>query len=342
MAEYPIVRAHGMMTELLPPNVLEGLAVARSLEDLLTLLLPTKYGKYIERGKAPSISSVKRIIDRVFEERVSVLIKGAPKKVQDFIIVYLSKFDIENIVNILKFKKAEIPTSEILEKISKFYFLRFDVEKMLEAKSVEEILHKIARYTDYKIPDYVIELYRKYDSILPLEFYLKKKYFDLVFSELRELPRDDRERIEKILRLEADIENIFSATAGYLYKYSEEIAKIAFIPYTYKISMYSLKHVLSAKSNKEVLELLSPYKNVVNLILNRRETLARIEGYRIIKNRVRKDIVSTFIDIAFIYYFIILAEMEMRDLHFVTIATQFNVSPKEKIAHLIYATATSD
>lgn len=337
MSEYPIVRAHAMITKFLPPDILKGLAVARSLEDLLTLLFPTEYGKYIRREKVPSISSVKKIVDRVFEDRITTVLKDAPKKVQDFIATYLSKFDIENIINILKFKKAETPIHEILEKISRFYFLRINIEELLEAKNIEELLLKIMKYTGYKIPEHVIELYRKYDSILPLEFYLKRKYFDDVFLELMRLPRNSRRRIENVVRVEVDIENVFNATTSYLHRYSEEVIKIAFIPYPCKVNIHSLRRVISARSNKEVIELLAPYEKVVSLILDGKDGLAKVEGYRIIRSHIRRGITEGFIDIAFIYYFVVLAEIEMRDLHFVTIATQFNVPPKEKIAHLIYA-----
>ncbi|MGQ4834127.1 MAG: V-type ATPase subunit [Candidatus Asgardarchaeia archaeon] len=334
MAEYSIVRAHAMLTKFLKPQVLEGLAVARSINDLLTLLLPTEYGKYIERGKEVTVVTIKRVFEKVFEERITKVLEDAPANVKKFIDAYLSKFDIENLLNIIKFKKAEIPPSEFLSEISRFYFLKLDLEKLVNAPNVDAIFKSLAG-TDYEIPNDVLELYSKYDSILPIEFYFRKQYYTILFERIKKIPREDRERIMKFLKQDAEIENIFTVVSGTLYNYTPEIITPFIIPYYSKLSHNIFLQVTKTKNKKQIINLLSPYRKIVSLLLDRKDALAKVNKFRILREYIEKDLVNMFIEISYLFYFVFLAEIELRDLYFVAIATQYNVPPEEKLAYLI-------
>ncbi len=334
MAEYSIVRAHAMLTKFLKPQVLEGLAVARNVSDLLTLLLPTEYGKYIERGKEASVASIKRIAEKVFEERVNKVLEDAPSGMKELIKAYLSKFDVENLLNIIKFIKAEIPPSDFVSEITKFHFLKLDAERLIEAQNVDS-LFKMLTGTEYEIPKDVLELYSKYDSVLPIEFYFKKKYYTILFEKVKKIPREDQDKIIKFLKQDAEIENVFTVVSGTLYDYTHEILIPFIIPYHYKLSTNTLLQVVNAKNRKQILEMLSPYKKIVGLLLDRREGLAKVEKFRRLKKFVEGDLINAFISQAYLFYFVFFAEIELRDLYFVAVATQYNVPPEEKLAHLI-------
>ncbi|MGQ4913615.1 MAG: V-type ATPase subunit [Candidatus Asgardarchaeia archaeon] len=333
MENYVITRAHAMYTKLLPKNVIEGLAAARSLSDIATLLMPTEYGKKLVRGKELTESELIQAFLNVFEDRVTILMQGSEGYLKEFIEAYFDKYVIDVISSIVKHKLTDTPIE--LKELHIPFAERYNfVKNLVAVKKIEEI-QDILRGTPFELSSEIIDELKRTKNPLILDCFYKKRYYKNLLSKINKMPREDREIVRRIILTYVDVDNIFFAIAPFVYGYSKDIAKRCFIEPQYRVPLNMLMQVINAKSEKQIRDALEGYRFVVKHILEKNETLAEVEKYRYVKRNVLKQLLPAFISPTYLFCYITLAEFEFMDLRFIVYATRYTIPAAEKIAHLI-------
>jgi len=323
MSIYIVARSHGLSTRLLPREVIEALSNAQTLNDMVSLLSPTDYGAKLEKGEEVKPYTLYRAITEVFRDRINFLASVPEKKnIRDFVVTYLRRYEVEDIVKALRHLKAGELPEEILGKIINFKFAKVNFDEMTQSRSVDKAIELLKNY-GYMISDAAIELYKKYDSLLPIEAALMKNYYRRIFDTLKNLSRKDRKQIEMILRIEADIENMFIAVSSFLYNYAPELVEYLLIPYTEKISLDSFKRVVYLKTAREILETFKPYETIAENILRREELIAKVEANKYIYKLLEQVKVAYMMSMPYLVYFIKRCEFEWRDLTYLSYAIHY-------------------
>ncbi len=318
MSKYLPVRAHGLKTRLLPKNIYDALLVASSIKDIVSTLSATEYGTKIEKREEITPDEFANTIKSVFVDRIN-LIAGIPtiSGIRDFILSFLKRYEIENIMRVLRGIKAGKSVEEIMSNLLNIKYGKIQLNLLIQSRSMDKAI-EILNQHGYGISNEAVELYKKYDSLLPIEMDLIKGYYSDILRTLKSLPKNERAAIEKLLRMEADIENIFTAVSPYLYGYSQELVDTLLIPYTLKIPLEVFKKVSGIKNDREIMNLLSPYEEIIKLILSKDELKARIEANRLLYKLLEGQAISHSVGIPYVIYVIKMMEYEWKTLTYIT------------------------
>ncbi len=201
---------------------------------------------------------------------------------------------------------------------------------MIETDDAEEFIVSLKK-TPYRDAINSIKWYRKYDSFLPIEFHLKKIYYDALFQALRFLPKEDRKNVDKLIRSEVDIANCFTSIAASVYGYDRILVESLLIPYPLKLSLKTLKSAINTESPHDILIHLRPYSEIVKLLLDKDEIAAHTEAMRLIRNEAIRQKITVSLDFTYVIYYLLLCEFECRDLTFIALATQHNIMPGDNL-----------
>jgi len=333
LSTYLTTRCHGLMTHLLSDEILDALSATKSSQEIKDILTPTDYGRHFREQDKGVDFSFEDIYSKVLVERYNFLSKVSTDDIREFLISFQRKFEIQNIIRILRskiIKTTNQPFDDILYPITDFTKINFDA--IGEAESLEDAIAAL-RNTPYRRVKESIDWYNKYDSLLPIEFGLRKIYYNMLFENLKRIPSGDRKNVDQLIRTEVDIANCFTCSAASVFDYDEELIESLLIPYTSKISMHTLRSVIRIDSEHEILTLLSPYYEVIKNLLAKEETMAQTEALRFLRNKIIKQKILESMNFTYVLCYLYLCEFELRDLTFITLAVQHNVKPDD---YLIY------
>ncbi|MGC8850058.1 MAG: V-type ATPase subunit, partial [Candidatus Bathyarchaeia archaeon] len=110
---YTAVSCHGLVTHLLPKDVLEALASAKGLQDLTNILTPTDYGHKIVGLMKVDAQALEGAFNQVLAERFSYVVRLAPENVKGFLEAYARRLEVRNLSRLLRGKYAAASPREI-------------------------------------------------------------------------------------------------------------------------------------------------------------------------------------------------------------------------------------
>lgn len=328
MVTYMAVRCHGLATHLLPANVLEALASAKSLQDLTATLTPTDYGRRIAGLEEIDARTLEEIFNQTLAERFRHVVKLAPEGVEAFTKAYTRRLEVRNLSRLLRGKYSGVSPEEIrawltpLEDLSKLNY-----EPLLGAESLEEVV-KLLKGSPYEKLKGYVEPCHTYRSILPLEYALKGIYYEDLLAHAGGLPSESKEQVLRLIGLEVDLTNVFTSLAPLVYGYSKDLIEQLLIPFHHKISSSKLIEAVNAKTPQAALSALTPYSRIAEHILGRRDDLAEAERLKLLREEARRTMCSSPVELPYVMGYLILCELECRDLTFISIAVERGISPE--------------
>ncbi|MEM2122545.1 MAG: V-type ATPase subunit [Candidatus Bathyarchaeia archaeon] len=325
---YIAVRCHGLVTHLLPANVLEALSSARSIQDLVNILTPTDYGRKIVGLEEINIQTLEEVFNHILAERFRYLVRLAPENLRGFLKAYARRLEAGNLSRLLRGKYSATPSGETKAWLIPLQGLsRLSFESLLEAENLEETL-ELLKDTPYEGLKGFMEPCRTYGSILPMEYALKHMYYRDVLGHAEKLPPESREAALSLIGLEVDLANAFTSLAPLVYGYSEDLTMQLLIPFHHKVSGLKLVEAVKAKNTQAALNALNPYSKVVEHILAGRDDLADVERLRLLREEAQNAMHRSPIELPYVLGYLILCELECRDLSFIAVAVGYGVSSK--------------
>lgn len=276
---YVVVRVHARMPDLLSEKEMIELAQSENIHELLNKLKETTYDEIKleteERVRAPII--LERIFYNKFMQRIQQIVKLTPTKMGGFLRVYYdTRFEITNIKRILRGKFSGVPEQEIkLNLIPMQPYMAPNHEKLVEIETLEEVVKALSN-TPYSSLNERLRIYQELDSLWPLELALNSIYAETILQSVRVLPKTAKRSIERIVRLETDVENILFAIkqreqSGNQMEQFQEI-----FPVTFRISTNQLTEIASTSNiHHTLISLQEPYREIISPILTGDAALVR-------------------------------------------------------------------
>ena len=332
MPEYLVVRCHGLATHLLPKQVMEALASSKNIKDFADMLSPTDYGGRMRELKDVNAYSLEQVFFDEFVAKCRFVAAVASGAMQDFLRAYFRRLEVQALSRILRVKMSK-PSGEIKPHLTSMKGLTdLRLDRMLDAEDVESAV-ELLKDTCYSPVAKSLDWYREYNSMLPLEFHLRKVYYTMMLEAMRNLPGGDRERIGRLLGIEVDVANCFTVVAPVLYGYSAELSKQLIIPHFFRLVPSKVKEVTEAKSPHAVLPLLRSYEEVVKPLLEENdECLGEVRALNLILKEARKQMLEASVDFAYATCYLALCEIERRNLTLIAYLTQQNLQVKGYLA----------
>lgn len=328
------VRCHSLMQKLIPKNTLQELVYAEDLDSFSNLLSETAYGAKVRKKSMITADSLYAIFWEKFMERCDLLQKDAGKGLKTFLQKYLMKFDVENLIKILR--KKETKRSIEKRELFPFSFSKLPYTKLRQAESVEEVL-TFLNTTPFNVGKKFIDLYHEYSSLLPIEGALWKRIYEQLLEAVGNLP-DSRSGIKQLVKKEIDVRNCFTAVGPALYEESPKLAETFLIQPTFKVPLSTFQEMIHAEELRPYLNDF-PYKKIMQLLLEREETKAEVETSRQVEKWLRTRKRGNLVSSLYVMMYMKLSEFEFRDLTKITYSLRYNIPSERMLNHMILISA---
>ncbi|MEI7432647.1 MAG: ATP synthase A1 subunit C [Methanomicrobiales archaeon] len=214
--EYVNARVHGMSGRLITSHGFERLIAQPSLEGIITELEKTPYREEIVEAHIlyTGIGCIEYALRKNLMKtyrKIFSLVEG--EKSARYIIIFLKKWDIQNIKTIIRGKNIQTPNEEISGCLIPAGTMdETTLIELVKQPDVRAIVDLMATWNiEYAIPltQYIGEFFER-NEIGTLEYALDEYYFESSLEELRGKSDDDKV-FRDLIGTEIDIRNIKTA-----------------------------------------------------------------------------------------------------------------------------------
>ncbi|RLF12653.1 MAG: hypothetical protein DRJ69_00745 [Thermoprotei archaeon] len=309
---YLICRIHGYVPKFLTREMLLDLASARTLREFVEKLSRTDYGQKLEGTR--TLREIENSLTEVFVNKLRAVLKVASERTQTFLKAYLRRYEVQNLILVLRMKAGKASKEEIERLLIPVGELgELKLEPILEAKSLEQALEIIRRSKRYLLP-------KKVENILVLEISLWKDYYIALLKNISKAPLQDRKDMKKFIGLEIDFHNLKTCllTMDEAIKLSD--AEKLLIRNPVGISHRRLLSLVKERAKDLLLELSHNYRGYLEKFVSGELWLAEIERYKILKNYMDALRIPKFINFFYVMKYLLDLEIEYRNLRSIAIS----------------------
>jgi V/A-type H+-transporting ATPase subunit C len=333
---YVVLRAHARISGLLTEEQMQTLADTRDVDEFLTKLIDTPYGRITLEDKSRPDISLERIFYQKFIERIEKIVELTPKKIGDFLMGYYQmRFEVVNLKRILRGKFSNATEDEIrlsLIPISAYQVASY--EDLVKADNLESVVESL-RGTPYARISEQMDLYEEHDALWPLELMLNYLNDTVILKAVEKLPTKNRLIVRKLVELETDIENVLIAikqrgTKGKTLNIDE------LFPATYNIKVSHLNDIIEAENIRPVIQDLgSPYAEILGPIYEGDVALIRTYLRRVKYDHVTASKLSDEYGFNVIMAYLVYSEIEKDNLVGLAWGKTQGLMPKELLKYVV-------
>ncbi len=314
MITYLICKCHAYESRLLPRRLILELASLSRLEEFIETLT-TIYGQRF--SKAKSLWDVETALTEIFIDRLLTLLKISPENIKEFLIQYYRRFEVQNLIRIMRMKIARESAETVKELIIPSERLGgMNLDPFMRARDLNEFISLLSETIYRKICEMEVE------NPLILESTFMWIYYRGVFEKISKIPRDDRRDAMEVLGMELDLHNIRVCMLPMLYDYDRKLAENLLID---NPAGKSKKLLTELRGVEELLEEFPRYRSFIEALMRREGWRAEIEYFRILKSEVDKKRISKYISFFYVLKYILDCEVEYRNLRSIAISIHHNL-----------------
>jgi len=314
LTTYLVCKCHAYESKLLPRRLILELTSLSRLEEF-NEILATIYGQRLSEAK--SLWDVETALTEIFIDRLSAILKISFENIKEFLIQYYRRFEVQNLIKIMRMKIVHESAERIKELIIPSERLGgMNLDPFIRARDLNEFISLLSETIYRKISEMKVE------NPLILESMFRWIYYRGVFEKISKIPRDDRRDAMEMLGMELDLHNIRVCMLPMLYGYDRRLAEDLLIDNPAgksKILLMELRGV------KELLEEFPRYRSFIEALMRREEWRAELEYFRILKSEVDKKRISKYISFFYVLKYILDCEIEYRNLRSIAISIHHNL-----------------
>jgi len=311
---YLICKCHAYESRLLPRRLILELASLSRLEEFIETLTII-YGQRFSEAK--SLWDVETALTEIFIDRLSTLLKISPENIKEFLIQYYRRFEVQNLIRIMRMKIARESAETVKELIIPSERLGgMNLDPFMRARDLNEFISLLSETMYRKICEMEVE------NPLILESMFMWIYYRGVFEKISKIPRDDRLDAMEVLGMELDLHNIRVCMLPMLYDYDRKLAENLLID---NPAGKSKKLLTELRGVEELLKEFPRYRNFIEALMRREGWRAEIEYFRILKSEVDKKRISKYISFFYVLKYILDCEVEYRNLRSIAISIHHNL-----------------
>ncbi|MEM5880893.1 MAG: V-type ATPase subunit, partial [Candidatus Aenigmatarchaeota archaeon] len=143
--EYVNARVLARSSKLLDLNVFKELLDYKSLSELINYLRNSWYNEYISQMKEENLDNFLEMLKRAFSDEIEKVVKFSGKEIGRILGAYLSRWDLYNILTIIRGKFSKFSNEEIIEGIMPFGSIsKTEINELLNVNEAYEVLDKLA------------------------------------------------------------------------------------------------------------------------------------------------------------------------------------------------------
>jgi len=332
--EYVNARVSSRSSKLLPLTIFNELLNYKSLKNLIDYLKGTWYNEYISKMKDENLDSFLDVLKEAFSDEIEKVVRFSGKEIGRILKAYLSRWDLYNILTIIRGKFSRFKNEEIIEGIMPFGTItKLELNELLNVNEAYEVLDKLASMgikLPFEISTQLNKLLREGD-LRSSEFYLYKEFYRKVLLSLSDI--EGIEPLKKIIGFHIDLRNIISILL--LLSEGVKIPKIEFIGGG-NLKREDLEKLANSENYEEALNFLKG--TIYGEIIKDEKNLVRIE--RKIEIYIYKYTYhlknTNFLDIGPVLSYVSRLEVEIMNLRIIAISIEREIPRDETENYLIW------
>jgi V/A-type H+-transporting ATPase subunit C len=337
-----VVKAGAERSYLIAPEKLKNLAECKNLEELEAYLNETTYEEALKNIEHPMVKEIQHALKEELIRVCSKIVRFSPKKIQDFLRIYLSRLEIENLKSVLKAKSIKIPYETLIKSLHlsvEEVFGRKDLFiQVAKADDVKGVIEALKETIYSPVLSEGAPRYEETGSTKFFDFALDRAYFDNLLDSFGTLPSKDSEIVFSCLGLLIDRYNILTIIRSKLQNYPSHLTFRAVTHRFYRLSENDIQALVSSESVDSALDLVSRsfYAKFLSRQENIEETLALFENTieKFVLNRLHKiQIVDPF-NVATPLGIVMRKEKEEENLITISSGIEYGWKPKDIISFL--------
>jgi V/A-type H+-transporting ATPase subunit C len=254
---YINARVRGMYSNLLDKKTYEAMLIRQDLPSVVSELENTPYKKEIEESEIiyTGICAVEAALRKnlvITYQTILQLVAGT--RAEQYIKIFLSRWDIQNIKTIIRGKNILVPQDEISScMIPAGELDDATLSELLKQPDVRSVIDLLATWgIAYALPlTRVIEEYAESRDLIPLEFALDHFYYQQALETTRGRHREER-TVRQLVRTEIDTMNIKNILRIIRDGIEPESAMKIFLEGGHVMNRERFESMASLKSSEEV------------------------------------------------------------------------------------------
>lgn len=294
-----------------------------SLQDFTSQLRETTYQTQIAKLTLPITS---RKLEHAFKENLIVtfekIINFSPKKVKEYLNVYLLRFEIENIKTLIKSAISNLSyeqkTSRIYFSIEDYFRNRVVIEEAAKYSTIREVVNAFKK-TEYESAlSKGLQIYEKNRSTALFDILLDQLFYKKLYNNYQNLPKKEKSHAAFYVRFEIDGYILLTLLRGKVLNYDENSLRSLVPLEGFKITSGIVETLVKAIDFDAALNicLKSPYAKLFSKAQSPEEIIANAE--RALKtamfNHAKTSIILEIFNIGAPLSFMTLKEAEVRNL----------------------------
>ena len=333
---YPNARVRARTGRILDEKQLSEIIEADNLDEVKNYLrgLP-EYAKYIDQYP------LEKALDTQLAETYSMMAGMAPDNVKKVFKVLLQKWDVMKFKSIIAAKEAGLSREETETLIVPFGELKDSLDKLVDTKSITEIINSLEGTAYASILDDALAAYEKTGMILPLEAALDKYFLENLLVAASN-PSDESTRVlHSFIGTQID-----TTSLGIILRAKAEGLKYDDIePYIisngYQLREWKLKDLMDAEDVNGVVNSLegTDYSKISDALPEYTKTGSVASLEAALDEQVRETAKASALEIPFgigpLIGFLTKKEKEIRNLKVITRAKREAGFPNSKIKELL-------
>jgi vacuolar-type H+-ATPase subunit C/Vma6 len=336
---YIVTRTHGLRTHLIPPRDIQLLTKAKNIKEVSDSLLKTEYGAEISKlpTKEVDAAALEEIFLKTLVNRFFFVTREAQGKMQDLLVRYCARFEVENIKRIVRAKHgAEMLEERSLIPLPREYTL-VNFPALLKAKDVEEVV-ALLRETPYRPLAQRLEVYRQAGTSLVFEAALDEIYFTKVWEMAQKITKG--KGVRDLVGEEIDLRNLLIVLSLKARDLPSSLIEESLVSSTYRLSESRLHSLIQARfedaPNIVTTRLYSKLASeVVNAARGGSGFPLEIAYLKQLYKDASQALRTYFLDAGYIIGYLLCSECEAKNLVMIVTGKQLSL-PEEEISRKLF------
>ena len=326
---------------LLSTQAINDLCETADTEALMTALKHTNYGPYLDKVKDKSLGPRRAVFQmriRLAEAYASVT-HSAPQDARALLAQLYRHFEVANLKAILRGITAGATWDRIRFVLFPMTSSVLPAQAMVESGNVTAAVELLRGTGYYETLSFAMKRYSTEQSLFPLEVALDLSYWRSVWSIMGRLSGQDKLQAKRIIGSLVDANNLMWAIRYRTYHHVSEEELINYtLPFGYHVRDEDIRAIAAGADIAQIVSRIWPdFTEVSEMLLNSEEGLTALESK--LQRRIAVACKAAFLGdpfhIGLPIAYVLLNEMEIKDLTVVIEAKATHKSPSEFMPYLI-------
>jgi V/A-type H+-transporting ATPase subunit C len=324
--------------KLLSEAKLKALTESKSLQELTAQLRDSSYQEQIARVSLPLSS---RKLERAFNESLIEtylkIVKNSPKKVKEYLDLYLLRFEIENIKALIKAISAKLDAEDKIAKVyvsvENYLENRKVMEEAQKATSIRQVVNVFSNTKYASALSMGLQSYEESGSTMCFDVFIDKAFFERLYDCYERLPKKEKPHAYSYASIDNDSFILLTLLRGKALNYDANWLRMAVHHNIMGLSRETVEAIVSSADFESALKIVlkSCYAKFFRKATDSEETIAGAEKAfsKAMFQKAKASVITEIFNIGSALSFMTQKKVEVQNLTALSLGLEASIKPED-------------